>query len=581
MEFAARRIAPFAAIGFLAFAIALTWPLGSSVGSTIPLGTEKVSTVPALNAWTVWWNANRFGFGFTGYWDAPIFYPAEYAFAFSESQPTTLAVALLVRFAGPPLAYNVYLLTVLTLNGLLSFHLLRRVGLAILPSLLGGVMVESLPIVHWQLGVLQLTTLCGVVWLIARLVALREHPTLMTSILLGLAAALCYMACNYFGLFLSVLLPLSAPILLWGRWLDWRFWLFLFASGLLAGVLCSPILWAQVRAKESYDWKRDEALLVSLSAHPEDYLNTPWKPLFHERIEGNAERKLWSLGPGVAKLFLAVVGVAAGLSLRNRRRWTLFLIAFTSFAFLLSLGPVPDFGFGIDASQVDDWWPYRLLMSFHPGLKLARSPFRFAFFVQLGVALLAVNTLDLLWRGISSLVGRWPQASSWNLRLASLITALVGIYAACEVVPAPAKLWTPPSLEQEWINWLQANGHPQLPILCLPFPKGASVGDYERTASFMYEQTGHRRPMVGGYSGFFPAQFLALKESMANFPKPAVLEELRTRNVEFVVTAEQRLTELAERSPGLRLVFQDEIAKVSIFRVLPSVEVDYERFFSP
>lgn len=165
--------------------------------------------------------------------------------------------------------------------------------------------------------------------------------------------------------------------------------------------------------------------------------------------------------------------------------------------------------------------------------------------------------------------------------IASVIVVAVGSYAAAEVWPTRQKLWTPPSLDQEWIGWLRRNGDPSRPILCLPFPKGATVGEYERTAAFMYEQIGHRRPMVGGYSGFFPAEFLSLKDQMSQFPKSQVLRELRSRQVQYVVTAARRPTELADRSPGLRLVFRDEDANVSIFQVLPSVEVDYERFFSP
>src|SRR5690606_10977415 len=124
------------------------WPLVTSLRSHLPMGVEKVVAVPALNAWTVWWNADRVRYGFDRYWQAPIFYPSRNAFAFSEAQPTTLFVAPIVFADGPTTAYNVYLLAVLTLNGIVGYQLLRRVGLEIISAVLGGVFVETLPIVQ-------------------------------------------------------------------------------------------------------------------------------------------------------------------------------------------------------------------------------------------------------------------------------------------------------------------------------------------------------------------------------------------------------------------------------------------------
>ncbi|MBA3315448.1 MAG: hypothetical protein H0T47_19440, partial [Planctomycetaceae bacterium] len=367
--------------------------------------------MPALNAWTVWWNADRARYGFSEYWHAPIFSPSRYALAFSEAQPTSLIVALIVYAAGPAAGYNIYLLAVLTLNGVVTFRLLKRTGLAIVPALLGGVLVETLPMVHWQLGVLQLTAICGVVWTIDRLVVLRDAPTIANAALLGVAAFLCYAACNYFGLFLSVLLPLTFLPLVFGRWLDWRFWLFVAASAVVAGMLSLPILWAQFEAKREYEWHRDESLIVSLSAQPRDYLTTPWRP----RIEGpdfkDPKRPLWMLGGGPFKLFLATAGIVAGLCMRGRRRWTLFVILFGAAAFGLSLGP---------AFEIRQWSPYKAVMALHPGLALARSPFRFAFFVQLATAMLAANAIDGLWKAAFALGRRLSRGSKSVSRAATV-----------------------------------------------------------------------------------------------------------------------------------------------------------------
>ncbi|MGC1273635.1 MAG: hypothetical protein WBC44_08020 [Planctomycetaceae bacterium] len=601
------------ALGYLVLAMSITWPLATSLLDHVSLGWEGVASVPALNVWTVWWNADRAGAGLRDYWHAPIFHPTRYSFAFSEAQPTTLVVAPLASLVGPVFAYNVYLLAVLTLNGLTAFRLLRRVGLVFVPALLGGVIVETLPIVQWQLGVLQLTTLCGVLWVLDRLVALRDgqaarrteqertdvRPTAETSpsespppslprvratdaVLLAVAAAACYAACNYFGLFLSVLLPLSFLPLVWGRWCSWKFWVLLVLSAAIAAGLSAPILLAQLAAKTEYKWSREEGLLYRLSAQPRDYLNPHQPPLIEGLDLKDPNRHLWTLGPGPFKVILAATGLAAGLMMRGRRRWTLFLILFGGWAFLLSLGLAWEVVDGprirLRATEYDPvtgWLPYRWLMAAHPGLSLARSPFRFAFFVHLAIALLAANSLDAVWVGARRLATRWrPVVARSVVAMASVFVLAVGGYAAAEIVPTKQNLFALPSLDQAWIRWLKENSDPARPILCLPFPMGENVGDYERTALFMYEQIGHRRAMVGGYSGFFPPSFLDLKSMMTHFPDEVVIDELRDREIEYVVSSDENWTMLAKRTASLRLAFRDEDAKVSVFAIQPPVDLD-------
>src|SRR5437879_1446659 len=70
-------------------ALITTWPLARNLTSAIPLGTEHEATVPIFNLWSLWWTADRAVHGFTGYWDAPIFYPNRGVFTYSEPQPLT------------------------------------------------------------------------------------------------------------------------------------------------------------------------------------------------------------------------------------------------------------------------------------------------------------------------------------------------------------------------------------------------------------------------------------------------------------------------------------------------------------
>ena len=98
---------------YAAISLVIQWPLVGSLTTHISFGHEREITVPLLNLWTVWWNADRAAHGFQGYWNAPIFYPTEKTFVFSEAQPTSVIVAPLIGLTGNrALAYNVYQLLI-------------------------------------------------------------------------------------------------------------------------------------------------------------------------------------------------------------------------------------------------------------------------------------------------------------------------------------------------------------------------------------------------------------------------------------------------------------------------------------
>ena len=86
----------------------VTWPLALHLTDALPLGTEQESTVPLFNTWTLWWMQDRAIRGFENFWQAPIFYPSEGTFTFSEPQPLTglLVLPLWVLSDSPLAVYN-------------------------------------------------------------------------------------------------------------------------------------------------------------------------------------------------------------------------------------------------------------------------------------------------------------------------------------------------------------------------------------------------------------------------------------------------------------------------------------------
>ena len=78
---AGRRVAPWLAAAFCyaGLAVALTWPLAAHLSTVLPHDLGD----PVLNTWILWWNAHTVPAS-ARWWNAPMFWPAQGAFAFSE-----------------------------------------------------------------------------------------------------------------------------------------------------------------------------------------------------------------------------------------------------------------------------------------------------------------------------------------------------------------------------------------------------------------------------------------------------------------------------------------------------------------
>ena len=304
---------------FAVLSVTATWPLSGHFGGALPLGTESSATVPLLNLWTIGWNVDRLSHNGFGYWNAPIFHPTPDALAFSEPLAiSAIAVAPIWWVATPASAYNVVLLLSLALNGWTTCRLLQGLRVCWLPSLLGGAMVEMLPFVHWQLGVLQLVPLCGIVWTLHALLHFSRRPTIRRGLLVGLAIAITYLLCTHYGLFLGVLLALCGWLILLRHLLRWQMWVGLLAGAALALALVWPEVSVQRRMVREHEFTRDHQRVDELSAELSDYTTTPWPEFFPCPDLRDGQRKYWMLSPGTTKFCLAIVGLAAGLWHRRR-----------------------------------------------------------------------------------------------------------------------------------------------------------------------------------------------------------------------------------------------------------------------
>ena len=480
----------------------VTWPLLRYFNSTIPLGSETTPTVPLFNLWTISWNVDRLLHGYQGYWNAPIFYPTSGTFAFSDPQPLTGLLAAIFWPLGAAAAYNLVLLLFLTLNGWAAFMLLRRRGMAVETALLGGLLMQMLPFLAHERGVLQLQPIFGLLWAVEGLWQLATRPTRRWAIKLGSGLAITFLTSAYYALFLLIMLVVALPFLP-PTWRERRFWRAIW-PGVLIAILCiAPVALPQLKAIQRMGFSRSVSTITENSATLTEYgrlsLTLRSAAWFPWHFAGDQ-----SLFPGFGLLLLALLALFTSW----RHAWTLYLAAGAVTAWLLS------FGFHL---QLGGWKPYALLHDFAPGFDNLRSPFRWGYFVQVYLALLAIIVIDRWWKNGR----RW-----WSLGLMALLLV--------ELMPTPARLTTvPPPLNIEELT---------PPLIFLPFAENRTTAAFGNTTRWMAATRAHSIPMVNGYSGYFPQLQGQLRSLLATFPSPGSIAVLRDLGVKTIVVATESLT---------------------------------------
>lgn len=519
-------------------AIGTTWPLILQPHSRLPLGTEDARTVAFFNAWTIWWNADRLTHLGSGYWDSPIFFPTTNTFALSEPQPMTMAVAPVIWMSGSRvLAYNVYLWFSLLMNGLFTQWLLRFLGVRLAIAIGGGTAMVLLPIVHWQIGVIQLVPLWGILWTwlaLAKIFDPKTAPSTLQSVVwrggeLGLGFAAALYASVHHGLFMSLLL-IGVAWSIFGRSINVRTFSALSLSVTVAALLTGPILLHVRSMTKRFDFSRPAETVEQLSLKVEDYGSAFGSSLLpFQRTDRSA---MWQPSPGVFKLALALAGIAAGVRFRSSRRWTCFIILTGLLSFAFSLGT---------HLSLLSWEPWQFLCDFVPGFSQVRSAFRFAYFFQIATVLLAAQGVDaILGWSIARFHGK-PNERIASVCVASL-TLLVGLIAVGDPWPSKLALAVAPDVEPhlDWVNYLE-QAPEGVGVLCLPMAGGNHVRDFEITAEWMMLGTYHGRPLVNGYSGFFPPKCLELgEETWAVGLTEQRLDALFREGVRFVVVDQRR-----------------------------------------
>jgi hypothetical protein len=470
----------------------------------VPLGSERSASVPLLNIWTLGWNGEKFLNLYQGYWDAPIFYPVKGALAFSDPQPLGGPLAALIWPLSPALTYNLILLTYLAMNGLAAYWLVRETGLTVSAAILGGLIIEALPFITHERGVLQLNALFGPLMALAAYVRLSREPSVKHTLLFSLALLLTFLSSEYYALGLA--LPLTLLLLINPLQTSRRRPATLALAGAtLAIIIAAPLAIGQARRLKAMGFSRSAGTLLSTSAIPADYLRKSDRLVSTHPAADPPAASGQPLSPGYTLTLLALPGMALGLGRSQRRRWVVFLILMTGTMSLMALGSNLVIG-GVR--------PLEQLFQQTPILNWTRSPYRFAIFVQMGVALLGMEFFD------------------WLLPRSRTALLIIGLITLLELYPRPETLTDVPG-SPEWASLLPAESG--LSAVHLPLAGGRTASDFENTAQWMVDSLQANVAMANGYSGYFPQIHRQMRMLMSRFPSTAVCRVLQAQGIDLVI----------------------------------------------
>lgn len=311
-------------------AIALSWPLASVIDRRI--AGDAGDTL--FNAWVLHWTSGQVVRGLTGdlaaianYWNGNIFYPSPLSLAFSEHLTPQMLQTLPVFAATGNiiLCYNLVWFGTVILSGLGMYLFVRELTGRPLAAFLAGVLFAFAP---YRIDQYAHIEVLSSQWMPFTLYAFRRYfDTGRRWALAGGAVALLAngFSCGYYLAYFTPFAVAYCLYELWsrGRLRDLRAWRDLVVAGALTLAVVAAFLWPYAIVRKTDDIGIRQLREVRLfSADTYSYATaagTSW--LWGERIR--AFPKIQGHGfPGFAGLAFALLAVAAGL---RAVRWDLRL----------------------------------------------------------------------------------------------------------------------------------------------------------------------------------------------------------------------------------------------------------------
>jgi hypothetical protein len=522
-------------------AVFVTWPQAWHLRTSIFSHHD-----PYFSIWRIAWIAHALVTSPFHLFDANIFYPAKGTLAYSDAMllEGLLAAPFLWMKVSPVFVYNVLFLTGFIGSGMAMYVLARHVTGSTGPALVSAAVFTMAPyriehVMHLELQWAMFVPLTF--WALHRAI---DDRSWRFGILAGIGFWLQVLSCVYYGAFLAMLLVAFVPLLLV---LSGRRGVAalpgIAVGGVVAVALTLPYLWPYIAASRSLGG-RDLTEIARYSAHPANYfaassLNFLWG--WTADRWGDRELRLF---PGVVAVVLSAFSVA------NRSwRWVVLYAVIAALAVELSFGT--------------NGVPYRWLSAHVDALRGFRSTSRFAMLAMCGVAMLAGL-------GAQAIVERGLVFS----RAAVVVPLMLGLMVA-EYANRPMPLSREDLGTADLYKVIRSSG-PGV-IMELPVATPDKLPGWDVVYAFW--SISHWHPLVNGYSGYHPGDYLQTLMAMRTFPDNASIARLQAHDVRYVVLhrayyENQAYTQLLLRvavRPELRAwgTYKDPVGIADVFLLEP------------
>jgi hypothetical protein len=562
------REAALAALFFLAATVLMTWPQAAHLNDALSdVGDAKLNT--RILAWdfhqTLRDPANLYQLNF--------FHPARYVLAFSENLwgVALFGFPLLAAGASPLLNYNVLLLAGMFFSALAAWALARYLTGDAVASVSAGLVFAFVPWRMSQLAHLQFQWAGFLALSLLFLLRYFDEGRRRDAVLFGAAFAWNALCNVHYALFGAILVAVALGVsVLQGRG-DGRRWRGALVAAALGGLVFVPFALPYREASALYGMKRYFGEILIFSGRLGDFLSAGDRNRLYGPLTTRWRGAEGDFFPGILAVVLALVAVVrlrrprtsepALAPVSRRRRLAARALDVVSGLLLLAviwsrarpglrLGPLHlgDWGrifvfltlavlarlavaFPARAKHSDladvfrrarldrnaalllvvagvgvifalgGHTPYYrfLYQSFGGVVRAIRAPARAIVLFHLGLAVLGAGGLAALLRG---------KAPGRRLAWTAAVSALLVVeYRAFPLELEPTEAQSPPVY-----RWLAVT---EFPAAVVEWPLGI-LYDFD----YVFRQAQHGKPIVNGYSGFFPASYTDLDAELRRRPIP-------------------------------------------------------------
>ncbi|MGD2143024.1 MAG: hypothetical protein PVF54_00955 [Anaerolineae bacterium] len=553
-------------LGYALLTLVFTYPLVARIGDELVGRGNDLW----IFQWNNWWVRKAWSEGLSPYHTPYMFHPVGVPLYFhSFSWFNSVLWMMLEPLAGNLAAHNLTVLLGFVISGYTTYLLVRALAHSQLGAFLAGIVFAffrhrgvnhpNLFSVQWM----PLVVLC--------LIRLGRTGRLLYAIGAGIAlglSALCgWQQVLLLGLWIVLWLAFNTLTKRWAN--PRRAILGLLVALAVCALLTAPLLWPIV-AKGLY--QREASLKAGALGHGGTDLLTYLlpnddHPLIRSGLLSEAYDRFYRVQDGRNFAGFAALGLAIWAMSKRWKESACWALATFSFA-ILALGPELQVnGTAFPAVPM----PYRLVEPTLVG-RILRRPARLN--IILGLSMAALTGI-----GAADLLGRLAYRRRWRYSFFGLLAVVI----FAEYVVLPFRTSAP--LQSEFFSQLRLEpGH----FAVADFPIGYLAHD----KWYMYAQTLHERPMVGGHVSRVPAHahdFIervpVLSEARGSAPEGEELNDISRQlaplveaNVRYVIIHKDRASSRRVNTWRKWFAVQPryEDRHLVVFRTAPSYGRDFE-----